>query len=469
MIKNLFLVLAKLGHECFKLSMLDISECLLELAINKIETNSLRLKMVTLSTLSACYWRQSKFNESINCMNLELEMTIHLNKSSDPSYKNNQFLNNIYRLYGNLASAYQRLNKMELCLENFQMQLDISLVLKEKFLILNTYNSIGICYNKLKEYNKSLEYFEKSSDLIKKYTDDEIDKFLLKKIKLKQNNLIGDCFLKMSVYDKARTYFLKQLDISSELMYEHQNLKLKQSKDQNELKEIPIDDLNQHWYQDCLAIFNLALISSKLKNFTESVDYFEKCLAKLQSKENKNYQIIELNGRIFIGLINNCLNLKDNLRAALYAHSMLDFTLKEMNKLNKTNNDQKEEYEPIDNQCKFKYLKFLEMSACSKLASCYWKQNRFDDALKLYQREAELAKQMNNTFFLTRSYSHMAQIHFNQKQFEKSIGLYKQVLHSIEINLINKNSTQSENNENLIEKGKHSYMHKNDRLPVVQV
>ncbi len=123
MIKNLFLVLAKLGHECFKLSMLDISECLLELAINKIETNSLRLKMVTLSTLSACYWRQSKFNESINCMNLELEMTIHLNKSSDPSYKNNQFLNNIYRLYGNLASAYQRLNKMELCLENFQMQL----------------------------------------------------------------------------------------------------------------------------------------------------------------------------------------------------------------------------------------------------------------------------------------------------------------------------------------------------------
>jgi hypothetical protein len=42
-------------------------------------------------------------------------------------------------------------------------------------------------------------------------------------------------------------------------------------------------------------------------------------------------------------------------------------------------------------------------------------------------------------------------------------------LHSIEINLINKNSTQSENNENLIEKGKHSYLHKNDRLPVVQV
>jgi acyl carrier protein len=63
---------------------------------------------------------------------------------------------------------------MELCLENFQMQLDISLVLKEKFLILNTYNSIGICYNKLKEYNKSLEYFEKSSDYI---NDGYLDSF----------------------------------------------------------------------------------------------------------------------------------------------------------------------------------------------------------------------------------------------------------------------------------------------------
>ena len=214
-IKNPFLVIAKLGHECFKLNMLDISECLLELAINNIDTSSLRLKMATLSTLSACYWRQSKFPQSINCMNLELDMASHLNKSAD---LNNLYLGNIYRIYGNLASAYQRLNKLEDCLKNFELQLNISLTIKENLLIINTNNSIGIVHNKLKQFNKSLEYFEKSFDLIEQYSNNDIDLFLIKKLKLKQCNLIGDCCLKLAMYEKSRRYFQAQLDISNELM-----------------------------------------------------------------------------------------------------------------------------------------------------------------------------------------------------------------------------------------------------------
>lgn len=216
--------------------------------------------------------------------------------------------------------------------------------------------------------------------------------------------------------------FTSQLELSTQLMYEHKSLKLKQQQQQKPnnsapVKQLdwPIDDLSQHWFQECQAIHNLALISSKLKNHLESVDFYEKCMSKLQQQQQSQQlsqhaqQILELNGRCFIGIINSCLSLKDNLRAALYAHSMLDFVLKEMAKLN-AQSELREAINSDEKKRRLRYLKFLEMSACSKLASCYWKQNRLDDALKLYQREADLAKQTNNTFYLTRALSHMAQV-----------------------------------------------------------
>jgi tetratricopeptide (TPR) repeat protein len=197
MIKNAFLVIAKLGHECFKLEMLELSECLLEFSLNCIDSQSLRLKMATLSTLSACYWRQSKFTESINCMNLELEMASHLNQETNSDESNtpsNIYFGNIYRLYGNLASAYQRLNKLNDCLQNFKLQLAVSMHIKENLLTINSFNSIGIVYSKLKDHVKSLEYFEKAMQLIDAYetTTSQSDKILLQKLKLKQNNLIGE-------------------------------------------------------------------------------------------------------------------------------------------------------------------------------------------------------------------------------------------------------------------------------------
>lgn len=75
-----FLTLAKVGHECFKLGLLSTSEFLLELAINRIDTSSQRLKMATVSTLSACYWRQSKYINAIDCMHKELDLAVELGK-----------------------------------------------------------------------------------------------------------------------------------------------------------------------------------------------------------------------------------------------------------------------------------------------------------------------------------------------------------------------------------------------------
>ena len=109
-IKNSFLVIAKLGHECFKLNLLSASECLLEFVIKKIDTSSSSLKMATLSTLSACYWRLGKFVDSIECMNSELKIASNINENAN---RNNTNLNDLelnetfnfnrYRIYGNLV------------------------------------------------------------------------------------------------------------------------------------------------------------------------------------------------------------------------------------------------------------------------------------------------------------------------------------------------------------------------------
>ena len=108
------------------------------------------------------------------------------------------------------------------------------------------------------------------------------------------------------------------------------------------------------------------------------------------------------------------------MEKALFAHGMLDFTLKELAKvkserhypkLEKLNQEQDHGKEKSQNELeterhflrRFRYLKFIEMSACSKLAQCYIRQNRLVDALKLHQREATLANQLNNTLYSTRA------------------------------------------------------------------
>lgn len=94
-----FLALAKLGHECFKIGLLTTSECLFELALNRIDTTSQRLKMAILSTLSACYWRQSKYINAIDCMHKELELAVQLGKQCQSEIKNTYAYNRLGKFY----------------------------------------------------------------------------------------------------------------------------------------------------------------------------------------------------------------------------------------------------------------------------------------------------------------------------------------------------------------------------------
>ncbi len=255
--------------------------------------------------------------------------------------------------------------------------------------------------------------------------------FLIFQIK----SILGECCLKLNMYEKACDYFTEQLTISCELTnkYEEYMSKKNQGVVENNIQVLPpIENFDIHILQECLALFSLALISSKLKKPLESTEYYVACLAKIQTHldaSSFSQQVLEMTGRVFIGLINNYLSLKDNIKASLYAHAMLDFTLREISKLNtitknngednsnrngrqkllnksfnslnKSENDEEEETKS-EMKRRYQYLKFIEMTACSKLATCYLRQNRITDAFKLHQREATLAMQLNNTLYLTR-------------------------------------------------------------------
>ena len=86
--------MVKLGHECFKLNQLDVCQCILEaaLALTLADNDTAyRLKMTALSTLSACYWRQNKFDTSMYTMNLELNLISNLARLNSNS-KLSQFI-----------------------------------------------------------------------------------------------------------------------------------------------------------------------------------------------------------------------------------------------------------------------------------------------------------------------------------------------------------------------------------------
>ncbi|RNA23122.1 Tetratricopeptide repeat 28 [Brachionus plicatilis] len=451
--KNVFLVLAKLGHECFKLNLLSVCEYLLEFAVCRVDTNSSKLKIATLSTLSACYWRQSKFVESIDCMKNEVELIDFLSNEDSVSDASTIVYSNKYRIFGNMASAYQRIDKIGECLNIFQLQLNLAIELNDIKLIVNTLNSIGLVHNKLKDYQCSLDFFQKSLGIIQ--SSESLDHIICQRLSQKQYNLIAEAFLKLADYDQAKEYFVKELEISDEI----QELHFEMVKEENQ-NSVVIEDMEQFNLNLSIVTLNLGFVFSKLKSYQSSLKYYEKCLEILNNNFSSSnpepktkQQTIEIYGRVYIGLINGNLQSQDNLHGLLYAHTMLDFTLKEMVKLNMEQNQLKQELsehsdipsstsEMIYDQ-RFRYLKYLEMSACSKLATCYAKQDRLNDAYKLYQREATIALQLNNVLHLTRAYSHMAQIDFVNKNYEQCIDLYKQILNVIEQKLLKTDETES--------------------------
>lgn len=197
---------------------------------------------------------------------------------------------------------------------NLQHQLNIAVTeLRDTKLSVNALNSIGILHLRLGGVEKCRDCLLKSLQLIEKSDPDCRD------IELQQLNLLGEFCLKQCEYLEAREFFMKQLCFSTEL---------------------------KEYLSEASALLNLAFISTKLKlNYQEtSSSYYERCLLSLNTNfELENDKIasrlrlhlIELYGKCYIGLVNGFLAEKDIINASLYSHSMLDFTLKQMQTSNR--------------------------------------------------------------------------------------------------------------------------------------
>jgi tetratricopeptide (TPR) repeat protein len=395
--KDLLQILINCANEFLNIKMYLISEYLFRISINRITESSFslfNLRQFCLSQLSACYWHMKNYSLCIHSLKLELELIFNNNKQLKD-------LKNEYRLYGNLACAYNRLNINGKCLINFDRQLSLAYEMKDAVLIETSLNSIGLVYCKMKDYENALHTFEKCLDVMKPEMGIKYEK---------QLSLVGECYMKVKKYDKAKELFDKQLKIK--------NVNEQQDTEQLLLRFI------------CLS--NLGACDFKLKNYKSSIEFYETCLENLisnrQSIKLKLMLYIELHGCVYLGLINNFFALDESSNASIYSKQLLAFTLSELICLDK------EKREGNDFDAEMTYLKYLEMTACFKRAICFTKQKKFHDALRLHEREAFLAKQLKNTLFLARALSNMAQIYFlDGGKYEISIDLYRQILKAIDI------------------------------------
>lgn len=389
----------RISNVLFDLKLYDISEKLLEFTINEKDTNSLELKMTLLTSLSACYWKQSKFNESLRCMNLEYNLVSNTND-----------LSNKYRILGNIANAYQLLDNSQEAQSYFKLQLSTSLKLKNRLLTLNSLNSIGNLHMKTHEYTKCLECYEKSLELINLLPNENQ---ITKKLLLKQYKLIGECYLKLNNFNKSKEYFIKQYEIS------------------NEILSIEKDDSS--YLEICKAKFNLALIDTKLNAFDKCVENYELIIEYLLNHCNlESNDTLEVYFKLIISLININLSLNNLDNSVELSCHLLELSIKEQNKVSNQKRVSVDDDLPIFDKKRYRYLKFIELCSCSKLANCYMKLKRPDDSLKLYLRELKIAKSLNNFDYQTRALSHIAQIEFIKKNYQQCLQYYEDILLIIE-------------------------------------
>ena len=116
-------------------------------------------------------------------------------------YKNalrSEDLTQKYEAYSNLIGVYANLNKTSKAINAFNQA--IKLPIKDKDLMFAPYAQIGWMYFKLKEYNKAIEYFEKSIEILP-----HPDNY----------NGLGRIYNALEEYDKAEHYYKKAIELDS--------------------------------------------------------------------------------------------------------------------------------------------------------------------------------------------------------------------------------------------------------------
>lgn len=175
--------------------------------------------------------------------------------------------------YQNLSAAYNKAGNYVLARESNKKALAAAEALKDKVLMSNSYNSIGISYNQDKQYKEAIPWFRKVIDL---------NKYFSKPTATGYQNL-GLCFRYLRQYDSAFVYAKKGLLIAEK---------------QNSKKYI------------AYSLYDIAAIFIEIKQYDTAIVYLQKSATIYESINEKSNLVY------VYSYLGQCYTAKDNKQLA---------------------------------------------------------------------------------------------------------------------------------------------------------
>lgn len=142
--------------------------------------------------------------------NFDVDSAITLAKNGLQISQDLSIMKGISQSLNSLASAFEAKGLLDTALHFHHQALAIKIELKDSFNMANSYNNIGIVYDQLGFFDKSLENYFKALNLYEKHSDDPYN------VAMVLGN-IGIVYKKEKEYAKVLEYYEKALSIYKEL------------------------------------------------------------------------------------------------------------------------------------------------------------------------------------------------------------------------------------------------------------
>lgn len=306
------------------------------------QINNMDWAIKALSNLTLISYNQGDFSSSLSYSNTGVNLSFEINDSAKVA--------TFYRFQG---MAYEMLRMIDSAKTSYHQGLSICLKLKDSVLISRAYNSLGVFYYSIAEYDSSLIHLKRSLDLKRKLNSDKISISntisnigticfekgdltnalinYLESIKIQERENyseglvgnyqnIGNVFNQLGNIEKAIIYYEKSLDISKTVKFELDEAMVKLN-----LGELYIDignidlarkvltsglELSMKLNQNHLIAFAylyLGQLEFEINNLDKSFDYFkiaydkaksESLLDVLASAANSLAEILIINGEL---------------------------------------------------------------------------------------------------------------------------------------------------------------------------
>ena len=255
------------------------------------EIKSIFSEKEMLNIKSEIYFINKDYNNALNFINKSLKIDINNEDSLVIKLKILYYMN---------PSAFYYLGKISQDEEKYEKAIDLYIQSLEHHYknIVEIYENLGICYQKIKEYKEALIYYEKYSIYIPK------DEIYFK---------MGLCSLELKLYNKANEYFTMCITLNNRnveaMNYKgicYVNLGIEKKAERNFLKAIDADNnfhkaylnlikfyISKRKYDDAENILNLAFKRVKLENDSDDKEKYIsdlKHLEQLIKKEREEFE-----------------------------------------------------------------------------------------------------------------------------------------------------------------------------------